>query len=94
MFGLKKGYVSNVMKSKLGNYRTKIESNKAAPRYIQLLNDNMKGIDQDFLEYEIFTEAKNRTCVHVSNGRFDEGDIRIEPAHDGNFIGRPIEVII
>lgn len=92
MFGLKKGKLSDLMAYKMKTYRHIIESNKQTPRYIELSKDNMKGIDQDFLEYEIFNEAKGNTYVHVSAGRFDEGDIKINPDPNNNFIGKPIEV--
>lgn len=87
MFGLKKGKLTDMMALKLNNYRAMIESNKESYRYKQLLNANMKGVDQDFLESEIFKFSSGRVIAHVSAGRFDLGDIKIDPPIDDNFIG-------
>ena len=89
MFGVKKGILTELIDKEYKNFLVN-ESIKSTVRYKQLLENNMHGMDQDFLETYIFPHTTSNRIVHVSEGLYMHGDIRIPKAPDGHFIGMPV----
>lgn len=87
MWGVKRGRIANIIATELSTFRDRY-GDTMNQRYAHA---NMKNTDQDFLCSLIYPHTDGCRIAHVSLGLFVDGDIRIEPAADGNFIGKPVE---
>lgn len=87
MWGVKRGRIATLISTEMSSFRAKYETSMNS----KYAHNNMKNTDQDFLQTLIYPHTDGCRIVHVSDGLFVDGDIRIPPAPDGNFIGKPVD---